>query len=160
MRWNGWDAPQPYLVCKLGDPYRSVVCFVQGRGVLNECARVGPVEMERDGVNLLLQRSTPYRGDDRNPYRTIGASVDKGFHPIKSRLIICARRRDEIVSLRFQRVYKLLPQRDTVLRTQVRLRRFIWSRVGRIIARARQTRCEHTRSSQALFSRSLELPCS
>lgn len=58
MRWNGWDAPQPYLVCKLGDPYRSVVCFVQGRGVLNECARVGPVEMERDGVNLLLQRST------------------------------------------------------------------------------------------------------
>ena len=46
------EALRPYLICKLGDPYRFVVCFVQGRGVFNECSRVGTVEMERDGVNL------------------------------------------------------------------------------------------------------------
>lgn len=108
---GGTDAPQLYLVCELGDPYRFIVCLVQGPGVFDECSRVGTVEMERDGVDLsskvqLLLTSC----GDRNPYRTIGTPFDKVFHPIKSRLIVCARWRDKIVSLRFERVYILLPQ--------------------------------------------------
>lgn len=51
---GGMDTLEPYLVCELGDPYRFVVFFVA-------CSTNTPgfrtVEMERDGVNLLLQRS-------------------------------------------------------------------------------------------------------
>lgn len=65
---------------------------------------------------------------DRKSHRAIGAPFDKGFHPIKSCLIVATRRRDEIVSLIFEQIYILL-QRDTVLRAHVRLRRFVWSTV-------------------------------
>lgn len=66
----------------------------------------------------------------REPHCTIGAPFDKGLHPVKSCLIVRARRRNQIVSLVFERVYVLLPQRDTVLRVHVRLRRLVWSSAG------------------------------
>lgn len=113
-------ALKSYLVCELGDPHGFIVCVVQGCSVSNKCFLIGTIEMEGDSVYLLLQSSTnTYRGNEKEPHSTIGAPFNERLHPIKSSLIVCARRRNKIVSLIFERIYMLLPQRNTVLRAHV-----------------------------------------